>query len=350
MIRSLLRVLPADSDYRRNLLAVYASLAVLNVGAWLWAIVAFRGQPVLLGVGAMVYGLGLRHALDADHIAAIDNVTRKLLQDGRPSASIGFWFALGHSSVVLLATAAVVLAAGSLAGLHAFGEVGGIVSTAVSGLFLLLVAAMNICIFLAIIRTIRRVRAGHAVAATELDTLFVGNGILSRIVRPLFRCVSRPWHMAPLGFLFGLSFETASEVALFGISATQAAHGASLGSALAYPALFAAGMSLLDTTDGVMMIGAYHWAVADPLRKLYYNMTITLLSIAVALLIGLFQISALAVRWFDIQGVLATMTMGLTGRLDHLGVAIVGVFALAWVSSVFLFRTVARGGRQEQSA
>ncbi|MDH7972834.1 HoxN/HupN/NixA family nickel/cobalt transporter [Sphingomonas sp. AR_OL41] len=349
MIQSLRNVLAADRAFRQNLVIVSGVIAAMNVGAWLWAFIAFAGQPVLIGVGVVVYGLGLRHAVDADHIAAIDNVTRKLLQDGRRSASIGLWFALGHSTVILLATAGAVAAAGSLNHLQAFRAIGGIVSTAVSGLFLLLVAAMNICILLAIIRTVRRVRAGHAVEAGELDTLFAGNGLLSRLARPLFRCVSRPWHMALLGFLFGLSFDTASEVALFGISATQVAHGVSFGSALVYPALFAAGMSLLDTTDGVMMVGAYHWAVADPLRKLYYNMTITLLSIAVALFIGIIELSGLAVRWFGLTGTIARGAATLINNLDYLGIAIVAVFALAWMTSVIAFRLVGRGSRLSQA-
>lgn len=345
VIRSLRRALPDDPAYRRTLISVYGLLAVMNVGAWAWAFIVFAGQPVPLGIAVVVYGLGLRHAVDADHIAAIDNVTRKLLQHGRRSASIGFWFAIGHSAVILLATAAVVAAAGRLQQLQSFREFGGIVSTAVSGAFLLLVAAMNICILLAIIRTVRRARAGHVVEAGELDRLFSGNGILSRLFRPLFKSVTRPWHMALLGFLFGLSFDTASEVALFGISATQAAHGISFGTALVYPVLFAAGMSLLDTTDGVMMIGAYHWAVADPLRKLYYNMVITMMSIAIALFIGIVELGTLSVRLLGVVGPVADLAARLTENLNYLGIAIVAVFALAWAASVVTFRVVNRSGR-----
>lgn len=345
MIRSLLGALPADPAFRQNLILVYGLLAAMNVGAWCWALVAFAGHPVLIGVGIVVYGLGLRHAVDADHIAAIDNITRKLLQDGRRSASIGLWFALGHSAVILLATAAVVAAAGTLGRLQGFREIGGIVGTAVSGSFLLLVAAMNVCILLAIIRTVRRVRAGHKIEEAELNTLFAGNGLLSRLFRPLFRSVSRPWHMALLGFLFGLSFDTASEVALFSISATQAAHGVSFGSALVYPALFAAGMSLLDTTDGVLMVGAYHWAVADPLRKLYYNLTITTMSIAVAVFIGVVELCSLAVRLFGLAGSFASNTAQLNDNLSYFGIAIVAVFAMAWATSMLMFKFIGRDPR-----
>ncbi len=342
MIGVLHRALPADPAYRRNLVGVYALLAAMNIGAWLWALIAFAGQPVLIGVSVVVYGLGLRHAVDADHIAAIDNVTRKLLQSGRRSASIGLWFALGHSAVIFLATVLVVLAAGSLDRLQGFREVGGIVSTAVSGVFLLIVAALNIGILLTIIRTMRHVRAGQAIATTDLDTLFAGSGLLSRLFRPLFRFVDRPWHMAILGFVFGLSFDTASEVALFGISATQVSHGVGVGAALVYPALFAAGMSLVDTTDGVMMIGAYHWAVADPLRKLAYNLAITLMSIAVALFIGGIELCTLFVHWCGMTGPFADSTSTLNQNFNTLGIAIVVVFAIAWLVSAVMFKMFGR--------
>lgn len=176
MIRSLFRALPADPAYRRSLISVSALLIAMNVGAWFWALITFAGQPVLLGVAIVVYGLGLRHALDADHIAAIDNVTRKLLREGQRSASIGLWFALGHSTVILLATAAVVAAAGSLSHLQGFREIGGTISTMVSGIFLLLVAAMNICIFLAIVRTVRRVRAGYTIEEANSTRCSPGTG------------------------------------------------------------------------------------------------------------------------------------------------------------------------------
>lgn len=345
MIRQLLEALPGDQGFRRNRFAVYAVIAVVNIGAWLWALIAFSGQPVLLGVAAVVYGLGLRHAVDADHIAAIDVVTRKLLQQNRCSASIGFWFAVGHSTVVLLATAVVVTAASRFNHLQSFREIGGILSAGISGTFLLLVAAMNICVLLAIVRTVRRVRDGHLVEPAELDMLFSGNGILSRLFRPLFGFVSRPWHMAFLGFLFGLSFETATEVSLFAISATQAAHGASVGSALIFPVLFGAGMLLLDTTNGVMMVGAYQWAVADPLRRLYYNMIITMMSIMFALVIGLVQLTALVSRTIGLEGFLATGAQNLSNNLNYVGIAIIAAFALAWLGSAITFKFLGRSSR-----
>ncbi|WP_404334721.1 HoxN/HupN/NixA family nickel/cobalt transporter [Sphingomonas sp. MMS12-HWE2-04] len=342
MIARLLALLPADPGFRRNLAFVYAVLAVLNLGGWAWALALFHGKPALLGVALLIYGLGLRHAVDADHIAAIDNVTRKLLQERQQPVAVGFWFAIGHSAVVILVTVAVIGAAANLQGFEAFRDAGGTFSTCVSALFLLVVAGMNLMILLTILRTLRRVRAGEAIDDGALDLMFAGRGPLSRLFRPLFGYIGRAWHMAPLGFLFGLSFDTATEVTLFGLSVTQAGQGVPIEAALVFPVLFAAGMSLLDTTDGVMMVGAYRWAFVKPLRKLYYNMTITLMSIAVALFIGGVEIAALAVRRLGLEGPAARWAVALNDNFNALGFAIIGVFAAAWALSFLLFRAVER--------
>jgi high-affinity nickel-transport protein len=342
MIGRLLRHLPKDRGYRRSLALVYGVLAVLNLGGRAWALLAFHGQPALLGVALVVYGLGLRHAVDADHIGAIDNVTRKLLQEGRPPVAVGFWFAIGHSSVVILVTATVLLVASNLQGFNAFRETGGTFSTCVSALFLLVVAAMNVLILRSILRTLRQVRAGETIDDGALDLMFAGPGPVSRLCRPLYRCIGRSWHMAPLGFLFGLSFDTATEVTLFGLSATQARHGVSPATVLVFPVLFAAGMSLLDTTDGVMMVGAYRWAFVEPLRKLTYNLTITLLSIAVALFVGGVEITALAVRRLGLVGPGARIALALNENFNSLGFAIIGLFAAAWTTSFLILRWARR--------
>lgn len=334
---------------RANLFRVYALLLALNLAAWASALWAFGGRPAMLGIGLVVYGLGLRHALDADHIASIDNVTRKLVQSGEHAASTGFWFAIGHSAVILLATAALVFAAGAIERLKPFGALGGVISAAASGVFLLFVAALNLCILRAIIRAIRSVRSGQAIDPLELDDLFAGGGVLSRLLRPLLGLVARPWHMAPLGFLFGLSFDTASEVALFGISAAQAADGAPLAAVLIYPLLFAAGMALLDTTDGVMMLGAYHWALADPLRKLRYNLTITSISVALALFIGTLEIGMLAVQLSGRSGWTGSAIARVAADMNHVGIAITIVFALAWLGSVVAFRRIRATGNPAPS-
>jgi high-affinity nickel-transport protein len=324
-------------DLKARLVAIYGVLAVLNIGTWLWALAAFHNKPALLGVALVIYGLGMRHAVDADHIAAIDNVTRKLLQQNQRPVSVGFFFALGHSTVVVLVTAAVASAASVLGRFQAFRDVGGTISTSVSALFLLIVATMNIVIFVSIYRSYRRVRAGGRYFDEDFDILLNNRGFLARIFRPVFRLVTKGWHMFPLGFLFGLGFDTATEVAMFGVSAAQAAKGVPFEAILVFPLLFAAGMSLVDTTDGVMMLGAYEWAFVKPMRKLYYNMTITLVSVVVALLIGGIEALDLLSDKLGLSGGLWDVISGLSRNFNDLGFVIIGIFLAAWVLSYLLY-------------
>ncbi len=325
-------------DLKARLIAVAVLLAVLNGGAWLWALVAFGDKPALLGVALLIYGLGLRHAVDADHIAAIDNVTRKLMQSGRRPVSVGFFFAMGHSTVVVIAAAAVACAATLLDGFAAFQGVSGMIGTAVSALFLLAIAAMNVAIFAGLYRSYRRVRAGGAYVEEDLDLLLNSRGLLARLFRPLFRLVTRSWHMFPLGFLFGLGFDTATEVAVFGVSAAQAAKGVSIGAIMVFPVLFAAGMSLVDTADGVVMLGAYEWAFVKPMRKLYYNMTITLVSVVVAVLIGGIEALGLIGDRLELKGGFWDAVGSLNDNFNTLGFAIIGIFVLAWLLSYLVYR------------
>ena len=325
-------------NLRARLVAIYTVLAVLNVGAWLWALVAFGSNPTMLGVALVIYGLGLRHAVDADHIAAIDNVTRKLMQDRRRPVAVGFFFALGHSTVVIIAAAAVAVAATLLGTFDAIKGVGGIIGTGVSALFLLAIAAMNVVIFLSIYRSYRRVRSGGTYVEEDLDLLLNNRGFLARIFRPLFRMVSRSWHMFPLGFLFGLGFDTAPEVAMFGVSAAQAAKGISLEAIMVFPVLFAAGMSLVDTTDGVLMLGAYDWAFVKPMRKLYYNMTITLVSVVVAVLIGGIEALGLVGDKLELQGTFWDGIGAVNDNFNNLGFVIIGVFVAAWAVSFTIYK------------
>jgi high-affinity nickel-transport protein len=335
MLTNLTRLFDESAgDTRARLMAIYAVLAVLNLGAWLWALIAFRGQPAVLGIALLIYGLGLRHAVDADHIAAIDNVTRKLRQENKRPVAVGFFFALGHSTVVIIAAAAVAMAATLLGSCNAFQNVSGIVGTGVSALFLLSIAAMNIVIFVSIYRSFQRVRAGGA----YVDVLLNNRGFLSRTFRPLFKLVTKSWHMFPLGFLFGLGFDTATEVAMFGVSAAQAAKGIPIEAILALPVLFAAGMSLVDTTDGVMMLGAYDWALVKPVRKLYYNMTITLVSVGVALLIGGVEAVGLIGDKLALTGRFWDGVGALHDNFNKLGFLIIGVFIAAWGLSYVIYR------------
>ncbi|WP_127902449.1 HoxN/HupN/NixA family nickel/cobalt transporter [Solirhodobacter olei] len=327
-----------DSALRPRLISIYTLLAVMNIGAWAWAFLAFNGNPGLLGVALVTYGLGLRHAVDADHIAAIDNVTRKLMQMGQRPVTVGFFFALGHSTVVVVTACAVAVAATLLGSFEAMSSVTGVISTVVSSFFLLAIAAMNVMIFLSIYRSFRRIRAGGDYVEEDFDLLLNNRGFLARLFRPMFRLVTKSWHMFPLGFLFGLGFDTATEVAVFGVSASQAAKGLSVEAILVFPVLFAAGMSLVDTTDGVMMLGAYDWAFVKPMRKLYYNMTITLVSILVAVLIGGIEALGLIGSQLDLQGGFWTAVGSLNGNFNNLGFAIIGLFIVAWGLSYVIYR------------
>lgn len=324
---------------RRRVGGIYAVLAAFNIGAWIWAFIAFRGQPLLLSAGLLAWGFGLRHAVDADHIAAIDNVTRKLMQDGKHPVSVGFFFALGHSLVVLIVAAVVAAMASAIESrFESWKEVGGILSTSISALFLFLVAAMNIVILRGVWRAFGKVRRGDSYCADDLDLLLNNRGFLARIFRPLFRLVSGPAWMLPIGFLFGLGFDTATEISLLSMSATQAAHGMSIGAILVFPVLFAAGMTLIDTTDGILMLGAYDWAFVRPVRKLYYNLTITLVSVVVALLIGGIETLGIFQGRYRLAGWFWDRIGSLKDNFNNLGFVIIGVFIVSWVASYAIYR------------
>jgi high-affinity nickel-transport protein len=330
---------PRTGGLRRRVIAIYAILALFNVGAWLWACFAFNGQPLLLGTGLIAWSFGLRHAVDADHIATIDNVTRKLMQDGRRPVTVGFFFALGHSAVVVLVAAAVAATATALQSrFEAWKDIGGIISASVSALFLFLIAAMNIIILRGVWMSFNRVRRGDPYVEEDLDLLLSNRGLLARVFRPLFRLVSNPLWMFPLGFLFGLGFDTATEVSLLGISASQASQGLSIWIVLVFPVLFAAGMSLVDTTDGILMLGAYEWAFVRPIRKLYYNLTITLVSVVVAVLIGGIEALGLFVNQLKLEGGFWDVIGALNDNFNNLGFVIVGVFLAAWLASYLIYK------------
>jgi high-affinity nickel-transport protein len=328
-----------STGLRRPILGIYGLLIATNLAVWAWAVFVFRHQPILLGTALLAYGFGLRHAVDADHIAAIDNVTRKLMQEGKRPVTVGFWFALGHSTVVILAAAVIALTTTAMEGrFESFKAMGGVISTTISAAFLFLIAAMNLMILLAVWRTFRHVRRGGAYVEEDFDLLLNKRGLLSRFFRPLFRLITRSWHMLPLGFLFGLGFDTATEVALLGISATQAAQGLSIWSIMVFPALFAAGMSLVDTTDGIMMLGAYDWAFVKPIRKLYYNITITLVSVVVAVLVGGIEALGLIGDQLGLDGWFWNGVGALNDNFSSLGFAIIGIFIAAWIGSVLIYR------------
>ncbi|PWC31318.1 HoxN/HupN/NixA family nickel/cobalt transporter [Azospirillum sp. TSO35-2] len=324
---------------KARLVLVSAAVILLTGGGWLGACLSFGGDPALFGMALLVYGLGMRHGLDADHIAAIDNVTRKLMQEGARPVAVGFFFALGHSALVVLVAAAVGATAGSLELFRSVQVVGGYLGTGVSALFLLTMALLNILVFRSVYQAYRRLRAGGTSDEGELDRLLGGRGLLARLLRPLFGLISRSWHMAPLGVLFGLGFDTATEIAMFGLSAAQAVNGLPLATILVFPVLFAAGMLLVDTADGLLMLGAYRWATARPGRRLRYNMGVTLLSALLAGFIGGTEMLGLIGGHLGLEGGVWSLLGLLKDGSDRLGVLIVVLFAVAWAVAHGLHRS-----------
>jgi nickel/cobalt transporter (NiCoT) family protein len=342
MLGHFIKIISAGgASLRSRLIGVYAFLIGANVLVWAWAFAALHDKPILLGTALLAYSFGLRHAVDADHIAAIDNVTRKLMQQGQRPVSVGLYFSLGHSAVVAGLSVTVAFATSAMTGrFESMRSAGGVISTGASALFLFAIAIVNILVLVSVYRTFKAVTRGEPFEENDFDLLLNSRGFLSKIFRPLFRLVTKSWHMLPIGLLFGLGFDTATEIALFGISASQAADGVSVSTILLFPALFAAGMSLLDTTDGILMLGAYGWAFMKPVRKLYYNMTITAVSVVVAVLVG-------GLETLNLIGDKLGLTDGggfwggigaINDNFGLLGYIIIGVFALSWFGSVAFYK------------
>jgi len=292
-----------------------------------------------LGLGLTAYTLGLRHAFDADHIAAIDNATRKLTADGRRPLGVGFFFSLGHSTVVFVLSLLFASGLQALAGpvrdsgstLH---RVSGLVGTSVSGLFLLLIAACNLTVLAGILRLLRRADNG-AFDEFELERQLARRGLMSRFYGRFTRTIGASWQMFPVGLLFGLGFDTATEVALLFLAAGAATSGLPFYAILCLPLLFAAGMSLLDTIDGSFMSFAYGWAYARPLRRIYYNLIVTALSIAVALIIGGAELLSVLAERLSLSGGAWSAIRGLD--LNTAGFAIVGLFAVTWLAAAAIW-------------
>jgi high-affinity nickel-transport protein len=276
--------------------------------------------------------------VDADHIAAIDNVTRRLIQENRRSVTVGFYFALGHSAVVFLVAISVVSVTTMLSRIRQFQELSGTFSTIISAAFLLVIALVNLVVFVSIHKTYRRVRLEGVYIEGDLESILARQGFLVRIFRPLFRLVNRSWHMLLLGILFGLGFDTATEIAMFSVSASQASRGLPLIDIVVFPVLFAAGMSLIDTTDGVVMLGVYEWAFVKPMRKLYYNMTVTLMSVLVAMLIGGIEVLGLFKDRLDKSGSAWNLVGRFSHNLNKCGFVVIATFIAAWAGSYMLYR------------
>ena len=329
----------ASFDQRGKISAIYLLFFVINGVAWAWAVIALADRPTLLGTAVLAYVLGLRHAVDADHIASIDNVVRKLMQEGKKPVAVGLFFSLGHSLAIAAAVAGIAAAAFALEGrFQKFKSIGSIIGTGASAFFLLAIAAINLVILRGVWRSFRRARRGEPVAEQELDILLSGRGLLSRLFRPLFRMVTRSWQMLPVGFLFGLGFDTATEISLFTVAASQASGGMSFGTVMIFPALFMAGMTLVDTTDSVLMVGAYGWAFVRPMRKLYYNMTITFVSVVVAVIVGGVEALGLIADRLGLTGGVWDLVASLNDNFGALGYLIIGIFIASWLASMLLYR------------
>ena len=303
------------------------AVALLHVLGWGLFAYYSASNPALAGLGVLAYTFGLRHAFDADHISAIDNTTRSFLQQGKRPLGTGFFFSLGHSTVVFaLATGLAVSASAVKAKLPSFQTWGGYVGAGVSGVFLLAIGVLNLLVLLDIARIFRDMRRG-GLDESRLEERLLDRGLMSRgLLRRLGARITSSWHMYPLGILFGLGFDTATEVGLLGLSAGAATHRVPFLAILSLPLLFAAGMSLMDTADGAFMAHAYGWAFSSPVRKVYYNLTVTTLSVTVALGIGLIELLQVAARstWLD---------------FNTLGYAMVALFVLTWAISAVIWKT-----------
>jgi high-affinity nickel-transport protein len=327
----------SSPGFKTRVVTIYIGLILANIGAWIWAALVFSEKPLLLGTALLAYSFGLRHAVDADHIAAIDNVTRKLMQDGQRPVTVGFYFSLGHSTIVVVASLIVYATASMLLQqqLETVREIGSIVGTSISALFLLAIAFINLVILRGVWKTFQEARRNEG---WENPETLLGSGFLGRLFRPLFRMLAHPWQMYPVGLLFGLGFDTATEVAILGISAAAAAKGLSMQAMAVFPVLFTAGMTLVDTTDGILMAGAYGWAFVKPVRKLYYNLTITFVSVVVAFFIGGIEAIGLLKDQLKLTGGVWDLVGNLNDNFGTLGFVIIGIFVVCWIGSVVIYR------------
>lgn len=339
MIANLSRVFnDKSSDVRGKVIGIFTLLLIFNIVAWASAFAGFAVHyPTLLGTALLAYTFGLRHAVDADHISAIDNVTRKLMQENKRPVAVGFFFSLGHSTIVVALSIAIAIAATFIqSSIPALKNAGGLIGTSVSATFLFLIAFINILVLWEIFQTFQKVKRGDEYNDQTLDEFLNQRGLMGRFFRPLLKLVDRSWKMYPVGVLFGLGFDTATEVGLLGIAAFEAGKGLPILYIMLFPLLFMAGMCLIDTTDGILMLGAYGWAFVRPIRKLYYNMNITLVSVLVALLVGTIEVFSIIVMEFNLSGGI----WDYIGNLDFglLGSVIIGTFIVSWVVSTIIYK------------
>jgi high-affinity nickel-transport protein len=310
-------VLARDSGgTRRHAIVLLMQLLIANILIWGWAWRHFQAKPAMLGIAALAWTFGLRHAFDADHIAAIDNVTRRQVHAGRQPTTVGLWFAFGHSTVVMLATVGVAYASASTFRLNIVRAMGSVFGTIVSATFLLAVGIANLFVLLRVWRS----------ADTARDT-GTGGGPITWLAAPLLGLASRPWHMLFVGFLFGLGFDTASEIAVLGLSSGQAAKGVGLHEILVLPLFFTAGMALVDTADGLLMLGTYRWSVTSPEGRMRYNSLVTLASALIAITVGVLELSGS----YGLSGLISHISSVAASESHQIGMGIVALFLLLWL-------------------
>lgn len=330
---------PDPLRVRRKIYLMTFIVVAFNVSVWVAASILFKSYPNLIGTAALAYTLGLRHAVDADHISAIDNVTRKLLGDGQRPVSVGFFFSIGHSTIVIITCIIVAVTANAVAqGVENFSEIGSLIGTSVSITFLFLIGLLNVIVLVGICRTLRRVKREGVYTELDIEAYLARKGLLGRFFWPIFKFIDRGWKMYPLGILFGLGFDTSTEIALLSITAIQGANGMPIFHIIILPFLFTAGMSLIDTLDGMLMLFAYSWSYINPVRKLYYNIVITSISVSVAFLVALIEMFAIIGERMGYEGGFWDFIATLSDNFGIIGYVIIGAFVLSWLVSAIVYR------------
>ncbi len=330
-----------DRGERSRLVALFGSIGVLHLLGWGLLLAYGASHPGFMWLGGVAYMLGLRHAFDADHISAIDNTTRRLLQGGKKPLAVGFFFSLGHSTVVFLVAVALGLTVrwvvqGVVSDGGELRNLGAAIGTSVSGAFLILIGVLNLLVLIDPIRVYRKMRNGRYDRASLEEEVTAG-GLMTRIFGRMFRVIEHSWQLYPVGFLFGLGFDTASEVAFLAVSAGAAAQGLPFAAIVSLPLIFAAGMCLMDTMDGAFMSKAYAWAFSSPIRKVFYNLTITSLSVFVALFVGVVELVQILVHVLGLHGPIFDRV----AQFDFLGVAgyvIVAAFVITWGAAIVCYK------------
>ncbi|KAI9480572.1 MAG: high-affinity nickel-transport protein-domain-containing protein [Benjaminiella poitrasii] len=330
---------PDPHKVRTKAVSLLTGLLAVQVVIWIVAVCVYKPYPSMVGTGALAYTLGLRHAVDADHISAIDNVTRKLLSNNQHPVCVGLFFSLGHSTVVFITSIIVAATANAVANsIENFSEIGGLIGTSVSITFLVLIATLNLICMIGVIKTMRRVKKEGVYTEIDIEEYLNNRGILGRFFRPVFRFINASWKMYPLGVLFGLGFDTASEITLLGITAVQGAQGMSMWLIILLPLLFTSGMALIDSLDSMLMLFTYTWAYINPIRKLFYNLTITTISVVVAVIVALIELFSLIGEQLGLDNGWWRFWYFLADSFEYIGIIIVGAFIVTWVVSAIIYR------------